>query len=264
LFGRFPDEAGLVFWEKEMNSGTSHGQILQKFLASEEFNENLQRLLQKNRLDIPFLNSFSQYKEDRILIEHLVTKIFENPFVVDVGAHSIIGSNSILFSHYLKWPTLLIEANSDLIPNLQQDFPEETKILNLAISTSNGFVEFYKSRNSYVSSTDKEHALSWGETIETTSVLTRRLPEVLEENEVPFDFGLLTIDIEGLDFEVIHDLIESSNFRPRFIIAEMQSLPEDIGAHTLNTINLIPRGYEIIAETHANTILAFKQIQPLN
>jgi FkbM family methyltransferase len=257
LFNRDPDRDGFEFWQRKLSSGTSHGELLKIFWSSNEFKINLPKLMARSILELPFLNSFSQFQEDQLLVQYLTNANFSSPYVVDVGAHSIIGSNSFIFSHYFKWPTLLVEANSDLIPELQKNFPINTKVLNLAIGISEGSAEFYVSKNSYVSSIDQKQAQQWGDQLEKRSVPMRRLKDVLHENHVPLDFGLLTIDIEGLDLVVLEDLLLHSNYRPRFIIAEIKNSPNDVKSGNLITNQNIAQHYRVIAETHANAILSF-------
>jgi FkbM family methyltransferase len=258
LFQRVPDEEGYRYWSNQLDAGETHSNLLIRFLNSEEYTKNLPRILARNILELPLVNSFSQYEEDQILVKKLIEDSIKKPFVVDVGAHSINGSNTFLFSHHFNWPTLLIEANSDLIPNLKFNFPKKTKIINVAIGLEEGQAEFHVSKNSYVSSLDKNQAEQWGETLEKRIVPMRRLADVLSDNSVPQNFTLLSIDIEGLDRAVIEDLLSSSDYRPLYIVAEIRNLPISSHVETWPIAKEFQTDYELLASTHANTILGLK------
>jgi len=258
LFQRVPDEEGYRYWSNQLDVGETHSNLLIHFLNSEEYTRNLPKILARNILDLPLLNSFAQYGEDQILVKKIIENAIKTPFVVDVGAHSISGSNTFLFSHHFNWPTLLIEANSDLIPHLKSNFPKETKILNVAIGLEEGQAEFHVSKNSYVSSLDKKQAEQWGDAIEKRIVPMRRLANVLAENSIPQNFTLLSIDIEGLDRAVIEDLLSSSQYRPLYIVAEIRSSPTSSPGATWPIAEKFQADYELLASTHANTVLGLK------
>lgn len=258
LFQRVPDEEGYRYWSNQLDTGETYSNLLRRFLNSEEYTRNLPKILTRNILDLPLLNSFSQYGEDQILVKKIIENAINAPFVVDVGAHSISGSNTFLFSHHFNWPTLLIEANSDLIPNLKSNFPKNTKILNVAIGLEEGQAEFHVSKNSYVSSLDKKQVEQWGDTLEKRIVPIRRLANVLTENSTPQNFTLLSIDIEGLDRAVIEDLLSNSQYRPLYIVAEIRSLSTSSPRETWPIAEKFQADYELLASTHANTILGLK------
>jgi hypothetical protein len=56
---------------------------------------------------------------------------------------------------------------------------------------------------------------------------------------------------------VLEDLLLHSNYRPRFIIAEIKNSPNDVKSGNLITNQNIAQHYRVIAETHANAILSF-------
>ena len=258
LFQRVPDEEGYRYWSNQLDAGETYSNLLIRFLNSEEYTRNLPKVLARNILDLPLLNSFSQYGEDQILVKKIIENAIKAPSVVDVGAHSISGSNTFLFSRHFNWPTLLIEANSDLIPNLKSNFPKNTKILNIAIGLEEGQAEFHVSKNSYVSSLDKKQAEQWGDALEKRIVPMRRLANVLAENSIPRNFTLLSIDIEGLDRAVIEDLLSNSPYRPLYIVAEIGSLPTSSPRETWPIADKFQADYELLASTHANTVLGLK------
>jgi hypothetical protein len=254
LLGRDPDDKGLNFWIEGLRNGTSIVSIITSFVTSPEFLENIPRIQAESLSRLPFINSFSQYKEDDFLIKEILKRSIINPYVVDVGAHSTQGSNSYIFAKHLGWKTLLIEANEDLIPGLKRDFPKDTIILNCAIGLQEGQNEFFVSENSYVSSAEKNQVKAWGSSIETRKVQMQRIGKVLDEYGVPKNFTLLTIDIEGLDLQVLEDMLENTEYRPRYIIAELAFLKRNKITAILENPTL-SKYYKILTTTHANLVL---------
>jgi FkbM family methyltransferase len=256
LFGRTPDVEGIQSWLSRIHGGLALSSVLESFLKSEEFKKNLPKLLARSLSDIPFVNSFSQFQEDQILICHIISAHFENPYVVDIGAHSTVGSNSFVFSHHLHWPTLLVEANKELIDELKQNFPKGTTVLNTAVGVESGFVKFFVSDNDFVSSTNRQQAEHWGFPTHERKVPIQKIGDVLVDANVPIDFALLTIDIEGSDMVVLNDLLTNSNYRPRYIIVEISY---DVTGNNQNyeLPDSVISNYEVIAKTHANLLLKF-------
>lgn len=258
LLGRFPEDTGLEDWGSKLSRGMSYAKMLQSVTASPEFKTNLPKLLENNYKDLPLLNSFSQYGEDQIILKHLVNGSMSTPYIVDIGAHSIIGSNSYIFSHHLGWPTLLVEANSKLIPNLKIAFPRDTAIINCAISDASGEMSFYVSNNDYVSSLSKEQASVWNENVKEVRVQVRRIGDVLSENKIPYNFAILTIDIEGYDTRVLEDMLTNTNYRPMYIVTEVTSLPDQNSTDIGDLSSLVLENYEVLERTHANLILRLR------
>ena len=258
LLGRFPEDTGLEDWGSKLSRGMSYAKMLELVTTSPEFKANLPKLLEKNYKELPFLNSFSQYGEDQILIMHLLNNAMSTPYIVDIGAHSIIGSNSFIFSHHLNWPTLLIEANSQLIPNLKIAFPRDTIILNCAISDVPGEMNFYVSNNDYVSSLSMEQASVWDESVETVNVRVKRIGDVLSENKIPHDFSILTIDIEGYDTRVLEDMLTNTDYRPKFIVTEVTNSPDEKRSSKNDLSSILLNDYEVLERTHANLILRLR------
>jgi hypothetical protein len=74
------------------------------------------------------------------------------------------------------------------------------------------------------------------------------LSEVLESQAIPRDFGLLSVDTEGMDYEVLLGL-NLPTWRPRIIITEDYA-PKDLAKFN----HLREHGYRLRAQPLGNTI----------
>ena len=242
---------------RNLANGMSLTEIIQIFLESDEFKKKLSVLLAIAQTEgkIPAINGFSQYQEDWFLVRDILIDSAQQNYIVDVGANSITGSNTWWFTQNLGFRTLLIEANSELCKEFAKTLPSHSKILNLAIGTSEGLSKFYLSENNAVSSLSKDNAEIWGKPIREISVEMRRLPSILEEQKIPLNFLLLSIDIEGWDLSVLKDLLENSPYRPQYIVAE---LPEFNDRFLIENLPELVLNYEILARTASNVILRIR------
>lgn len=189
----------------------------------------------------PYLNFyFSQTGED-IVLSSIMKKV--NGFYIDVGCNDPVKlSNTFLF--YLKgWRGITIDANEVLI-NKHKKIRKYDKAICAAISNEAKQVTFYKSTTSAVSTISEDfynqHKGVWNyietQTVKTTT-LTSLLDEYLEEGT---KIDLLTVDVEGVDFEVLQGL-DFKKYRPHVIIIEIHGVPiaaiESSSVHQLLTKN---------------------------
>lgn len=96
--------------------------------------------------------------------------------------------------------------------------------------------------------------------------MTRTLPDVLKQEGIPADFDLLSVDTEGLDYRIIKNLFEESNYRPRVIVAErerplLEHYQFEVARQeeTIEDGGIFGRfGYTQIFETHGNKIFSLE------
>lgn len=177
--------------------------------------------------------SLSQHGEVEAIFEHALNAFIKDKVVVDVGAAESAISNSIDFIRYFGFRGLLIEANPALVIKLQN----QTRGLNLnvveaAISDEEVETKLWFGVNDHISSLISSATESWGEISGHISVVTRRLGPILEANAIPKKFGILSIDIEGMDLRVLRDLLSTTRYRPQLIILEY-----GVGAELVNKEN---------------------------
>lgn len=170
-----------------------------------------------------FINkSYSQEGEDLILKRLLNNK--RTGFFVDIGAHHPKRfSNTYLF--YLKGWTGI---NVDPLPGIMEKFKvERPKDINLEIgvSLSDQELDYYMFNEpalntfSKVEATKKDNIEGY-QIVNTVKIKTTPLVEILERHlsrNQKIDF--LTIDVEGLDLEVINSN-DWEKYRPTYLLVE--------------------------------------------
>ena len=156
--------------------------------------------------------SYSQTGEDRIiralLAEHKGPYGEEKGFYVDVGCnHPTKFSNT--FELYKRgWCGISIDANQDLIARHKQIRPAGQSVYAVVSDTEQKKV-FTHFKDNLVSSLSSEHVGEWAEKREVAreeTVSTVSLSRILEQEEAPQEFDLLSIDVEGHDFEVLRSV----------------------------------------------------------
>ena len=232
--------------------------LIEQILLSDEFRSKVPNFLHHYRADeqAGFTNDVSQYGEIWLLLREMVNTAATNHFVVDVGARGRDRSNSYDLLRYFNWRGLLIEANPGLLDVIRREFAGlDFALVGCAVSDYTGTARFTLGVNDDVSSLNEQATAAWGEVQGSLEVEVRRLSDVLDENNVPAELDLLSIDIEGEDLKVLNDLIDNSAYRPRWVVIEASN---DFATRSLQDIPLSPavrRKYEIFAQTSANLLL---------
>jgi FkbM family methyltransferase len=156
-------------------------------------------------------------------LRRLMTPDFPR-IVVDVGANDgFYGSNSFPFV-VRGWRSILMEPHPKVFAKLQKLHharPNAT-CLNLACAEKPGTFPLYVGNDGEAPSTSTlsvDPELLKLRTKGTIMVQVERLTDVLATQQIQPDFGLLTVDVEGMDLEVLQGL-DFSRHRPRMIITE--------------------------------------------
>jgi len=195
-------------------------------------------------LDPYCISSYSQTGEDRI-----IQAIIENKkgFFVDVGCnHPQKGSNT--FELYkCGWTGINIDASEDLI-NINKRIRKNDISTREVVSDKEELVEFIEFDDPFVSSISKQHVMCWEKLRkikEKQSIKAVQLTNILDKYNVPFVFDLLSIDVEGHDYEVLTSL-NLNRYRPKLIVIEMHNF--DITMHGSSPIvsHLKNKGYKMI------------------
>lgn len=184
---------------------------------------------------------YSQWGEDL-----LAAKVLSSPegYYVDVGCNHPAKYNNTYLFYERGWSGLCIDAMANFGPLYAQMRPRD-RFIHSAVSAVDGDVSFYVGNEDALSSMIES---KW--TPQKVIVRSRPLGRILDENNVPSDFALLSLDVEGLEVDALHAL-DATRYRPRVIIAEYQ---------TVGKINLdlqpalIALGYQILSVTRCNII----------
>ena len=260
LLQRHADEVGLRMKLHGLETETtSIREIIQEMAASDEFGEKLTSFLNSKNGGgkFRFTNDVSEHGEVWQLVRLWVNEQATSGIVVDVGARGRDRSNSFDLMKHFGWRGLLVEANPELHGAIDRDFAGcDMQLVSCAISDFNGRSQFTIGVNDDVSSLTASASNGWGTTRGTVEVEVRRLADVLDEFEIPLDFDLLSLDIEGEDFKVLNDLVANSPYRPNWIVMEStggeavrQMIDPRFGKE-------VRRHYHAKAATKSNIILA--------
>jgi len=172
--------------------------------------------------------------------------------IVDVGANDgFYGSNSFPFVAR-GWQAILIEPHPDAFALLQKRFLKNPRVtcLNVACAESAGKRPLFLGRDPSLSTlcTDSDMLSQRGGKDKAILVPMQTLADILSARKIPADFGVLSIDTEGMDYEVLIGL-DCSVWRPRVIITEDYAPKEAAKAQYLNQ-----NGYRLRMNIAGNTI----------
>jgi FkbM family methyltransferase len=220
------------------------------------FPESLRRIWDFFQWDNYFQKSWSQEGEDLIL-----SRFFEQQprgFYVDVGAHHPHRfSNTYKF--YLKgWKGINIDATPGSM-NLFNKLRKRDVNLEIPVSSKSQKMLFYifnePALNGFSKDISQERHKGNNKyhIVRTEYLITKTLSEILDEH-LPGNSNIdfLSIDVEGLDFDVIKSN-DWSKYRPRLVLVEiLNSSISDLNQSKIAKY-LFNQGYEFYAKT-VNTV----------
>lgn len=209
-----------------------------------------------------YIEDHSQNGEFLHILKLIVDRGAPTKWVVDVGANGRERSNSYDLLKTFGWKGLLIEANPTLEEQIRTDFSGlDFSLVMVAVSDEPGKGKLSLGINSDISSLSPEFTSAWGPVIGNISVPVRRLPDILNEYNVPHNFDLLSLDIEGHDSRVLNDLFNNSSFRPRWIIIEGSFNFTVNDLRNIGVSDSVCEEYKISSRTEANFILYNKLLR---
>jgi len=207
---------------------------------------------------------YSQNNEDNIILSNLPDN-FQGT-ILDVGANDgKTYSNSRMFIEKYNWGGVLVEPSHHCIQllNTLYENNEKVQIIPYAIDLDNkdktlyvGNIQDTPTSINLVSTLKSFEKEYWennrGVKYKEETVKCITIKKLLELSKFKY-FDIVSIDVEGLDFEILSGLIDY-NIKPQFIIIEhnsVQSTLEKIG-------NLINDSYIIIHNNSINNIYKLK------
>ena len=211
--------------------------------------------------DIPIKYSWSQAAEDIALIS-----IPDFPKVgkyLDVGAnHPIRFSNTNLL-YKLGWNGINIEPNPNLLKVLEKERPRDFNVQATIGKKSQKIMYFFS--EDALSTADEERATSLiGEgrkLLKRMSVASIPLREIYDSYFLNIQCDLLSIDVEGLDLEVIKSLdLASLNHhrKPKYILIETQPPAKKVLASEIS-LYIEQFGYDLFLILPRASLYKFKQ-----
>lgn len=191
--------------------------------------------------------SYSQFSED-LLIQFFLRDKSTAKYYVDIGCHHPRrGSNTYLL-YKKKWHGLLVDLEPEKVLACSLARPRD-KVVLAAVSDREQQVDIYSPKHFSTNTTIKIENLSNQDGYKKIGeIRTKTLNKILDENQVPKNFGLLSIDVEGVDFDVLKS-INLNEYKPRVICIECWESSEGINAIIEGQIYkyLTNQGYELRA-----------------
>jgi FkbM family methyltransferase len=202
--------------------------------------------------------SYSQCGED-ILIDYVFRlRGIEKPTYIDIGANHPVALNNT-FKFYKKGSRgINIEPNSFLAEKFKIIRPGDTT-LSIGISSVEGSFTFYVFEDHRFNTFDKKEAENYivlgHKPLEERKVNTYTVESVLAKYHNNTFPDLLSVDVEGLDLEIIKS-IDFKKYYPKVVCIETAEYsPIGAGEKKLDIMKYIEsQQYTLYADTNLNSI----------
>jgi FkbM family methyltransferase len=214
---------------------------------------------QVSRIQPDYSNhSYSQCGED-ILIDYVFKlRNITSPTYIDIGANHPKYLNNTYKFYLRECSGINIEPNSQLIEEYKHTRPRDVN-LNFGISGSEGELLFYMFEDDTLNTFSKDEADliigSGHKLLQEKLIKTYPLSTIIQNyanNNFP---DLLTIDVEGLDFEIIQSIDFSTSFPKIMCLETAEYSPIGAGKKREDLMNYVcEKGYSLYADTNLNSI----------
>lgn len=209
-------------------------------------------------------SSYSQAGEDSIINFLFTDKLVDKISYLDIGTNMPDYCNNTYFFYKKGGRGVCVEADKTLIQHIASVRPLD-KVINagVAVDRAEGEADFFIFNNNGLNTFDKSEALfrqSNGKfkIVEVVKVSLIGINNIIENSFDTYP-DLLSIDIEGLDLDVLKSL-DFNRFPIPVICVETCIYSENHIRPKNPAIAeyLISKGYEIYADTYINTIFVNK------
>lgn len=218
---------------------------------------------------IPGHSSFSQLGEDLI-----VSYIFRRSGIslseiryLDIGAALPCGDNNTFLFYQAGSQGVLVEADPEYFPmydsQRERDLAIHGALVPKRMRQDHRTISFYRTPDRGWSTISKAHlatAKEMGKTegeIVELDVPALTIAEVIERFDSAYEIDLMSMDIEGVDREILAEL-NFDVYRPKVIILENTFEPCTGSFRASDTEFFANRGYVLFANTHVNSIFVEK------
>jgi FkbM family methyltransferase len=248
----------------QKHSLVNHLNTLLKSALSQIFNKLGYAIHKKNLENKNLKKSFSQCGEDLLVQYIFYLRNISKPTYIDIGANDPFYLNNTALFYTNGCRGINVEANPALLENFKKNRPDDVN-LNIGIAAQESTLDFYVINDPTLSSFSKEECEKFIATgkyhiTNTLKIKVTTIRKILDEfnNGVFPDF--LTLDAEGMDFEILRT-IDYTNNAPKVICVEVADY-SPIGAGELRTelIDfLVENGYYEYANTNLNAIMVKRE-----
>jgi FkbM family methyltransferase len=196
--------------------------------------------------------SYSQYAEDLIIQSYFSRKL-KNGRYVDVGCHHPRrGSNT--YGLYKKgWSGILIDLEKTKVLANQLSRRRD-KVILAAVSDAEEWLEIFSDKSYSTNTTIKKNQNSSNEK-SIGHIKTQTLTNILDEQNFQKKFELLSIDVEGVDLQVLKGL-NLKCYQPQIICIENWKSKDGASGILSSEIHqyLSDQSYELVAFSGLSTI----------
>ena len=204
-------------------------------------------------------SSYSQAGEDAVLNFLITDKKMNNISYLDIGTNTPDFNNNTFLLYQKGYRGVCVEADKSIIPEIISKRPND-KVINAGVAVSDlQEADFFIFDNKGLNTFDKREAEKRQETGNFKLVEIAKVPLVSINNIIKNNFNkypdFLSIDIEGLDLEVLKSLDFDSFPIPIICVETCQFSENHIRPKDLGIVDfVISKGYEVYADTYINTI----------
>lgn len=179
--------------------------------------------IQINLLQSAGRRIYAQEGEDIIIERMLGSK--KSGFYIDIGAHHPYRFSNTYYFYKKGWSGINIEPNPELFKYFKQSRKRDIN-LNIGLSSKPQELKYYyfdePAMNTF-SSTAIDHIRASGHRLLHTAMIpTTTLTLALQPYTLPAEIDFMTIDAEGLDYDIIQSN-DWSRINPKLILIETKA-----------------------------------------
>lgn len=203
-------------------------------------------------------NSYSQHGEDLAMLNYLIdNQYIINPVFVDIGAYDgYTMSNSRIFWEEYGWSLVLVDGNSEAVKKAEDLYKNDDKV-----TVHHEYITLEGKGYGYLPTQE-----NWGlATVQVSGKKTKKynkktktLIQFLKKLKLTEkdDIGILSIDIEGQEVEILKNVFDSLKVRPLLICIEGNTKKAKQKAR-----DLLKSEYDEIGELNVNLIFSREDIK---
>lgn len=204
--------------------------------------------------------SFSQSGED-LIVDFLLQMIGEEKVsYLDLGANDPVRFNNTYKFYLDGHKGVLVEPDPALTARISSSRPRDLCLPKAVGVSASSEVEFFKMSSDTLSTTSKSTADRYEKETEHSLELSFRVPSIginklLELYYLDFNFNFVSLDVEGLDLEIISTW-NFDDYRPAVFCIETLTYTQSGHAEKVQEIFSRMRevNYMVYADTYINTI----------
>jgi FkbM family methyltransferase len=206
------------------------------------------------------MQAYSWEGED-LLVRKISRDVFgiNKGFYVDIGAHHPFNLSNTALLYSEGWRGINIDAMPGSMAEFRAHRPDDIN-LEIGIAPSPGVLRYTSfsdpGLNGFLTQEEVTRTVSRGvQSLQQIEIQVKDINSVLAEHSADKEIDLLSIDVEGMDYDILNSL--SDSYRPRLVITEV------LGASDVRSVLEKPvtklmegRGYTLFSRLHFSAIFA--------